>query len=105
LRARYKKIRVRGSIDFPLAGVAVGLRLDGTTIETMRIGLIGTNSHPVLIDASEALGGAPLDDAAASHIERLVHKAVSPVRTGLIQPQYRRRAVAALAAAMAKELA
>ena len=105
LIAGYRKIRVRGSIDFPLAGVALGLRLDGDKVDTLRIGLIGTNSHPVLIDASEELGGAPLDDHAATGVERLVHKAVSPVRTGLIQPQYRRRAVAALAANLARELA
>ena len=105
LIAGYRKIRVRGSIDFPLAGVALGLCLDGDKVDTLRIGLIGTNSHPVLIDASEELGGAPLDDHAATGVERLVHKAVSPVRTGLIQPQYRRRAVAALAANLARELA
>lgn len=105
MKARYKKIRVRGSIDFPLAGVALGLRLDGAMVQTLRIGLIGTNSHPVLIDASGELGGAPFDEDTAKRIEQSVHKAVSPVRTGLIQPQYRRRAVAALAASMAREMA
>ena len=38
-------------------------------------------------------------------VEAMVRKSVSPARTGLIAPQYRRRAVAALAARMARDLA
>jgi 4-hydroxybenzoyl-CoA reductase subunit beta len=92
LAARYEKIRVRGAIDFPLAGVAVGLRRD-TTNSVLRIGLTGTNSNPVLIEMS-----------AGGEVEAMVRKSVSPARTGLIAPQYRRRAVAALAARMARDL-
>jgi 4-hydroxybenzoyl-CoA reductase subunit beta len=93
LAARYEKIRVRGAIDFPLAGVAVGLRRD-TTDSVLRIGLTGTNSNPLLIEMSPD-----------GEVEAMVRKSVSPARTGLIAPQYRRRAVAALAARMARDLA
>ena len=93
LAARYEKIRVRGAIDFPLAGVAVGLRRH-TTDSVLRIGLTGTNSNPLLIEMSPD-----------GEVEAMVRKSVSPARTGLIAPQYRRRAVAALAARMARDLA
>ena len=97
LAARYEKIRVRGAIDFPLAGVAVGLRRDGGAISELRIGLTGTNSNPLLIEISS--------EGALDAVEAMVRKRVSPARTGLIAPQYRRRAVAALAARMARDLA
>jgi 4-hydroxybenzoyl-CoA reductase subunit beta len=105
LAARYEKIRVRGSIDFPLAGVAIGLRLERGLVSELRVGLTGTNPHPLLIDAGETLAGSALDSAALDELERMVQKRVSPVRTGLIAPQYRRRAVAALAARLALDLA
>jgi len=44
-------------------------------------------------------------EAAATALEKAIKKAVSPARTTLIQPQYRRRAVAALAAQMVRDLA
>ncbi len=104
LRARYRKLRVRRSIDFPLAGVAVGVAVTDGRPATMRLGLTGANSCPKFIDASASLAGLPFDEDAARILERLVAKCVSPARTGLIQPQYRRRAIAALAADTVRSL-
>ncbi len=101
----YGKIRVRESIDFPLAGVAVAARFEGGSIAALRFGLSGTNSIPVLVDASAELGGKSLDEDTLAAIERLIQKQVSPVRTTLIQPQYRRRAIAARARRLVQGLA
>ena len=42
----YAKVRVRGAIDYPLAGVAVALACAGGAVMSLRIGLTGTNSRP-----------------------------------------------------------
>jgi 4-hydroxybenzoyl-CoA reductase subunit beta len=99
-RTAYREIRVRGSIDFSLAGVAVGLVAEDGKVSKLRAGLTGTNSAPLVVEIPAAD-----TQAAATSLEKAIQKAVSPVRTTLIQPQYRRRAVAALAAQMVRDLA
>jgi 4-hydroxybenzoyl-CoA reductase subunit beta len=71
LRGVYYKLRDRGSFDFPLAGVFVGLRTaaDGT-VDRARIVLTGVYSMPVeLVEAQNAVLGHKLEpdvmDAAA----------------------------------------
>ena len=99
-RSRYDKIRVRQSIDFPLAGVAVAIAADGTGL---RMGLTGTNCRPMLLEIEGDYAGG-LSDEEAEAIEKQVQKTVSPVRTTLIQPQYRRRAIAAKAVRAVRDL-
>ncbi len=100
LRSAYREIRVRGAIDFSLAGVAVGLVPEDGKVSHLRAGLTGTNPAPLLVEIPAAD-----TETAATALEKAIQKAVSPVRTTLIQPQYRRRAVAALAAQMVRDLA
>lgn len=100
----YAKIRVRQSIDFPLAGVAAAVAMDGDRVRDLRLALTGTNSGPVLIE-DEGFAGKAVDEELLAEVERLVQKRVSPVRTTLIQPQYRRRAIAARARRLVRELA
>ena len=57
----YRKVRARGAIDFPLAGVAVALVMESGTIRKLRIALTGTNPRPVLLEGTEALVGAAGD--------------------------------------------
>jgi 4-hydroxybenzoyl-CoA reductase subunit beta len=100
----YAKIRVRQSIDFPLAGVAAAVAMDGGSVGALRLALTGTNSAPVLID-NEGFVGREVDEDLLAEVERLIQKRVSPVRTTLIQPQYRRRAIAARARRLVHDLA
>jgi 4-hydroxybenzoyl-CoA reductase subunit beta len=95
--SRYEKVRVRGSIDFPLAGVAVALAAEGGRVTALRIALTGTNARPFLLAGTEDCIGQPVDDAALQRIDRLVQRQVQPMRTTLISAQYRRLAAAALA--------
>jgi 4-hydroxybenzoyl-CoA reductase subunit beta len=92
----YGKVRVRGAIDFPLAGVAVALAVSSTNVGSLRIALTGTNSRPFLLAGTEALSGRPIDEKALQEIERLVQKQVQPMRTTISPANYRRVAVAAL---------
>ena len=50
----YEKARIRGSIDFPLAGVAVRLRksADGS-IEDLAIALTAVNPYPQIVSGLE----------------------------------------------------
>jgi 4-hydroxybenzoyl-CoA reductase subunit beta len=53
-RSAYVKLRRRGSIDFPIAGAAVAVRLDGDTVVSCRIVLSAVASHPLEASAAEA---------------------------------------------------
>ena len=101
----YAKARARGAIDFPLAGVAVALRLEGTRVTGLRVALTGTNSRPFLLTGTDALLGAPVDAGWRERLGKLVQKQVSPMRTTLLAAQYRRRVAAALAERLAGRLA
>jgi 4-hydroxybenzoyl-CoA reductase subunit beta len=101
----YAKARVRGAIDFPLAGVAVALAVDGKTLRQLRVGITGTNSHPFLLQGVDALLGRTLDADALHDLEALVQKQVQPMRTTTISAHYRRLAAAALARRLVTALA
>jgi 4-hydroxybenzoyl-CoA reductase subunit beta len=49
----YVKLRRRGSIDFPIAGAAVALELDGEDVVRCRIVLSAVASHPLEATAAE----------------------------------------------------
>ena len=62
----YEKLRIRGSIDYPLAGVAVALRANGH-IEDARIALTAVNAATVLVKGvRQAMAGKRLDDELAA---------------------------------------
>lgn len=100
----YAKVRVRGAIDYPLAGVAVALKVADELVASLQIGVTGTNSRPFLINGTAALIGKPLDDRALEQIERLVQKQVQPMRTTLVSAHYRRLAAAAMARRLTRTL-
>src|SRR5664279_4030859 len=93
----YEKVRVRGAIDFPLAGAAAALSASGTNVGSLRIALTGTNSRPFLLAGTEAFAGRPVDEKLLQEIDRLVQKQVQPMRTTIASANYRRVAAAALA--------
>ncbi len=92
----YAKVRVRGAIDFPLAGAAVALACAGGRVKTLHVGLTGTNSRPFLLDGTDALIGRALDEAVLQSLEKLVQKQVQPMRTTTASAHYRRLTAAAL---------
>lgn len=102
--ARYAKARARQAIDFPLAGVAVAMRVAAGKVAALRVALTGTNARPFLLAGTEALTGASPDAAWREGLGKLVQKQVAPMRTTLLAAQYRRRAAAALAQRLAAEL-
>ncbi len=93
----YAKVRVRGAIDYPLAGIAVALTPSGTSVGSLRIALTGTNSRPLLLSGTDGFAGRAVDDQLLHEIDRLVQKQVQPMRTTLASANYRRVSAAALA--------
>jgi 4-hydroxybenzoyl-CoA reductase subunit beta len=102
--SRYEKARIRGAIDFPLAGAAVALAAEGGEITTLRVALTGTNAQPFLLDQTRSFVGRPLDEVSLQRLEKLVQQQVQPMRTTVVSAQYRRLAAAALARKLAAEL-
>ncbi len=105
VRMAYRKSRHRGAIDFPLAGVAVALAASDGRIESLRVALSGTNSHPLLLEGTGELAGQAIDNALFARLGKLVQKQVSPMRTTVTASNYRRQVASALAQRLVKELA
>ncbi len=101
----YEKVRVRGAIDYPLAGVAVALASKDGRIEALRVGLTGLNSGPLLLEGTDAFVGRSVDDALLKEVDRLVQHQVQPMRTTLAVAHYRRLAAAAVARRLVRRLA
>ncbi len=63
-RASYRKLRRRGSFDFPVLSVGAAVRREGANVQEARIVLGGVASAPLRLTEAEArLAGRPLDDA------------------------------------------
>ena len=90
-RGVYRKLRVRGSIDYPLAGVAVAMQAKGRIMQT-RVAITGVNPAPLLIDA-EALEGKPLSDELAAQVADAAARTAKPLTTSALTPEYRREMV------------
>ncbi len=103
-RSAYEKIRVRGAIDFPLAGVAVSV-VDHENPARLKVAITGTNSRPFLVEGLDDLDAGQLGEAEFVRIDKAVQKQVSPVRTTTIAGHYRRLAAATLARRLAASLA
>ncbi len=104
LRSGYDKIRVRRSIEFPLAGVAVALRRDGDRLTDLRVAITGTNPWPVLLEGTEALCGGGLDEDVLERLDALVSRQVMAMKTTFTPGHYRRRAAAVLARRLIRHL-
>lgn len=91
-RGIYQKLRIRNSIDYPLAGVALALEIDAVGIcRDARIAITAVNPAPLLLpEASEWLIGQKYSRELA---ERVAHSAIrtgKPLTTSASTPVYRR---------------
>ncbi len=104
LRTGYEKIRVRRSIEFPLAGVAVALVRDGDRLADLRVAITGTNPWPVLLEGTDALCGRGLDGDALARLDALVMRQIMSMKTTFTSGHYRRRAAGVLARRLVQRL-
>ncbi len=104
LPSTYEKARVRGSIDFPLAGAAVWVKQSDGKLDELRIALTAVNPYPHLVKGLEKFSGAKLDEAVLDEIAEMVQSQAKPMRTTTVKPWYRRRVIGAIARRLTKQL-
>ncbi len=101
----YEKSRVRGSIDFPLAGGAARLRMRGGVIEDIKVALTGVRSWPFALTGTDKFVGEALTDEILDELRDMARQQSKPMRTSTIAPWYRRRVVGALTRRLIARLA
>ncbi len=104
LRSAYDKIRIRRSIEYPVAGVAVALRRDGEALADLRVAFTGTNPRPVRLAGTAALCGGALDERVVAGLEALVRDQIMAMKTTFTPGHYRRRVAGVLARRLTQRL-
>jgi 4-hydroxybenzoyl-CoA reductase subunit beta len=93
-RGTYRKLRVRQSIDYPLAGVAVTMRTDAAGFcLAARIALTAVNPAPKLVSAADRLVGQRYDSDLVEEVAREAIRTAKPLRTSASTMEYRRHMV------------
>lgn len=104
-RSGYRKARLRGGIDFPLAGVAVRLAVDGGRLAAFDLALTGTNPRPFRLAGGDAFVGRAVDEPLLTALGKAVQRQAAPMRTTLTQANWRRQVAAVMAQRLVRELA
>jgi 4-hydroxybenzoyl-CoA reductase subunit beta len=90
----YHKLRIRGSIDYPLAGVAVALKIKQGRVADARVAITGVNPAPHLVkDADAQLIGMVPNEELAERIGEMAARTAKPLTTSALTPEYRREMV------------
>jgi 4-hydroxybenzoyl-CoA reductase subunit beta len=93
-RGSYQKLRVRGSIDYPLAGVAVAMKMRNGRVEDARMAITAVNPAPHLVkDIDARLVGMQVGEEFAEAIGELASRTAKPLTTSALTPEYRREMV------------
>ncbi len=93
-KTAYVKLRRRGSIDFPIAGAAVAMRLDGTTVTSCRIVLSAVASHPLEAPkAGEFMVGKQVDEESVQTAAEIAAKPAKPLDNADLSHFWRKRMV------------
>lgn len=93
-RGIYRKLRIRGSIDYPLAGVAVALKRSNGHVFDARVAITAVNPAPMLVKgAAQVLEGKEVDDAVAEAVGDLAARTAKPLTTSALTPEYRREMI------------
>ena len=93
-RGVYRKLRIRGSIDYPLAGVAVVLKRSNGHVTDARLAITAVNPAPMLIkDAKQMLEGRVVDANLAEAVGDAAAKTAKPLTTSALTPEYRREMI------------
>jgi 4-hydroxybenzoyl-CoA reductase subunit beta len=103
----YRKLRRRGSIDFPILGVAAAVRRNaGGMVEEARIVLGAVHTHPVeAADAEAFLKGKPLDAETIEMAAGIAYKPARPLDNADLSYAWRKRMARIEVARALRELA
>jgi 4-hydroxybenzoyl-CoA reductase subunit beta len=90
----YRKLRVRGSIDYPLAGVAVVMKRANGHVADARVGITAVNPAPLLVKGiADLLTGKAVDETLAAAVGDLAARTAKPLTTSALTPEYRREVI------------
>jgi 4-hydroxybenzoyl-CoA reductase subunit beta len=93
-RGVYRKLRLRGSIDYPLAGVAVALKRPNGHVEDACVAITAVNPAPLLVRGVEKeLVGKPVSEEVAAAVGELAARTAKPLTTSALTPEYRREMI------------
>ena len=93
-RSAYVKLRRRGSIDFPIAGAAVAVELDGDRVESCRIVLSAVASYPLEAKAAEEfLKGRRLQEDVIREAAEIASRPAKPLDNADLSHFWRKRMV------------
>lgn len=93
-RGVYRKLRVRGSIDYPLAGVAVAMKRSNGHVSDAHIAITAVNPAPVLVKGTtDLLAGKMIDGDLADAAGALAAQTAKPLTTSALTPEYRREMI------------
>jgi 4-hydroxybenzoyl-CoA reductase subunit beta len=104
LRSAYDKIRIRRSIEYPVCGVAAALRRESDVLVDLRVAFTGTNPGPVLLEGTDKLCGAALDERVFKGLDALVRDQIMSMKTTFTPGHYRRRVAGVLARRLVQRL-
>lgn len=92
-RSVYLKWRHRGSLEFPIVSLAINLERGGDgTVKGSRVFFSAVGSGPVeAIEVERMLKGTMLDDGVIEKASSEVTREISPMRTSIYSPSYKRR--------------
>jgi 4-hydroxybenzoyl-CoA reductase subunit beta len=105
-RMTYRKLRRRGSIDFPILGVAAAVRMKGQVIEEARIVLGAVHVRPVqATDAEAFLVGRRLDGETIETAAGIAYQPARPLDNADLVYAWRKRMARIEVARALRELA
>ncbi len=93
-RSGYEKLSLRDAFDFPDAGVAAALRLDGDRVVELSLAVSAVSMTPQTFpDLTASVAGQRLTPALIDRIAADCARATQAVRNVMFPPQYRRRMI------------
>jgi len=103
-KTAYRKTRVRGGVDFPLAGIAMATLGSQENVQDIIIAFTGTNSRPFRLADVDKLIGKPMDEAGLKVLRKLIFSQIMPMRSTFTAGSYRRKVVVNMARRLAVDL-
>ena len=90
----YRKLRIRGSIDYPLAAVAVACKRTNGSVRDLRVAITAVNPAPMLVESlPSVLERETSHERIAEEIAELAARAAKPLTTSALTPEYRREMI------------
>jgi len=93
LKSTYRKVRRRGSFDFPVLGVAASLSMDGSKVSTARLVLGAVHTHPIIVEVASLLEGRTLTDDRLRAVADAAFKAATPLDNTDLMYAWRKKMV------------